>query len=128
MIDGGHNPRVSRIELSKVARKFDYDILYIWVQTDEKTTRARSLKRNPNNEMDYYNRALTIEEFDRQYRKFTEPNNIEHFVVISGRHTYATQARIVLKRLANNHEVPRKEPPQRIPQPPSASRRPLSIN
>lgn len=128
MIDGGHNPKVSRIELARIARAIGYDVLYVWVQTDEKTARARSLRRNPSRDMDVFNRSLSIEEFEHQYRKFTEPNHSEPFVVISGRHTYASQARIVLKRLANNHETPRREPPQRAPQPSNTARRPLSIN
>ncbi|NCU30571.1 ATP-binding protein [Candidatus Saccharibacteria bacterium] len=128
IIDGGHNPKVSRIELTKLAKDSGYAVLYVWVQTDERTSRIRSLKRSPGRDMDNYNRSLSTDEFEHQFRKFTEPSDNEPFVVISGRHTYATQARIALKRLANNHETPRKEPPSRTPQAGSITRRPISIN
>ena len=35
LIDGGHNPKISRIELAKLAREAGYSVLYVWVQTDE---------------------------------------------------------------------------------------------
>ncbi len=127
LIDGGHNPKISRIELAKLAREAGYSVLYIWVQTDEATSRKRSLKRNPNRDTDMFNRSLTADEFDYQTRKFTAPSAKEPFVVVSGRHTYATQARIILKRLANNHESSRSAPPARET-PINSARRPLSIN
>lgn len=126
IIDGGHNPRVSRSELGKVARNAGYNILYVWVQTDEKTARSRSLKRSDKIEEDAYNRSLSDEEFEAQSRKFTAPTEFEKYVVISGRHNFPSQARIILKKLVVPFNAPRPEPVVQ-PKPQGKDRRPISI-
>lgn len=104
IVDGGHNPKVNRIALDKTAREAGYSTLYVWVQTDERTAKARSLRRQPSNPDDMNNRSLTTEEFTAHAKKFTAPNDRERFVVISGRHTFASQAKTVLKKLATPHK------------------------
>lgn len=116
VIDGGHNPRVSRMELNKLAHSNKYDTLYVWVQADERIARSRSLHRRPKKEDDAYNRSLTIDEFTSQAKKFTAPSNREAFVVVSGHHTFATQAKTILKKIAVSHNTPRN-----IPKRPSAA-------
>ncbi len=125
LIDGGHNPKVSRIELEKVAKKAGYTILYIWVQADERTARERSIKRSNRRDDDQFNRSLTEQEFDSQARKFTSPSRYESFVVISGRHTYATQAKVVLKNMITPHEA--KSNPEKEPRPHGKDVRRISI-
>lgn len=116
IIDGGHNPKISRTELRKVARQQGYDVLNVWVQTDKQTSYDRATRRSPKNERDSLNRSLSNQEFVALSGKFTPPNEQEPFVVISGRHTYATQARIVLKKMVNAHENTEATPSLR-PQP-----------
>lgn len=129
VIDGGHNPKVSRMELSKIARTQGYSVLNIWVQTDERTARTRATRRSSKNSFDVYNRALSDQEFEIHAKKFTPPSQQEVFVVISGRHTYAAQARTVLKKMVVPHEAPKVTPQQRPqPQQPNPGRRTLSIN
>lgn len=113
VIDGGHNARISRAQLQKLVRPLGYNILYIWVQTDLQAARSRSLKRRADQEDDRYNRNLSDDEFVMLSKKFTPPNKLEPVVVISGRHTYPTQARIVLKRLSGNHETKSPTAPKR---------------
>ncbi len=115
IIDGGHNPKISRTELEKVVKKSGYDVLNIWVQADEKTARTRSTRRSQAREEDRYNRSLSDDEFASHARKFTAPTRYESVVVISGRHTYPSQARTVLKRLAGNHENTQTTPPVKRP-------------
>lgn len=125
ILDGGHNPKVSRIELAKVAKTAGYSILYIWTQIDETTARKRSLHRNATVEDDQLNRSLTGEEFENHARKFTAPSAYENYVVISGRHNFPSQARTVLRKMIGPREevkVPVEEP-----KPKGRDNRPISI-
>lgn len=128
IIDGGHNPRVSRSELARVARGAGYNVLYVWVQTDEATARARSLKRSSTKEEDALNRSLEPEEFETQVRKFTAPTEFEKYIVVSGRHNFPSQARTVLKKMVVPYSEPKPEPePIKQPKPKGPDRRPISI-
>ncbi len=125
IIDGGHNPKVSRAELEKVAKRAGYEVLSIWVQANEQTARARALRRKQDKEEDRYNRSLSEEEFVSHAKRFTAPSKYETYVVISGHHTYPTQARTVLKRLASQHEVKKPDVPRRPEGSANAVRRPM---
>lgn len=129
VIDGGHNPKVSRMELARVARDKGYGILNVWVQTDERTARTRSLRRNNSNTFDQHNRSLSDDEFVAHAKKFTPPSAGETYVVISGRHTYPVQARTVLKKMVVPHDqnTPTSQQQQR-PEPPQQGRRTVQIN
>ena len=48
--------------------------------------------------------------FDAAIKSFTEPNSTERAVVISGKHTYKTQARTVLARLSDSNRAGRPTP------------------
>lgn len=129
IIDGGHNPKVSRMELGRVARTHGYDVLYIWVQADERIAKSRALHRHGNKADDSYNRSLTEEEFALHAKRFTPPLANENVAVVSGHHTYATQARAILKRIATPHDTPQKPAPKRpTTQPPTQGRRSVTIN
>jgi len=126
IIDGGHNPKVSRSELSRVARNAGYNVLYVWIQTDEATLRTRSLKRSSTKDEDALNRSLTTEEFELQFRKFTPPTEFEKYIVVSGRHNFPSQARTVLKKMVVPFSEPKPEPVDQ-PKPKGPDRRPISI-
>lgn len=129
VIDGGHNAKISRQELAKVVRPLGYKVLNVWVQTDERTARNRSIKRKKAQPEDSYNRALDETEFVSQSKKFTPPSKYEEFVVISGRHTYPTQARIVLKRMASVHApASAPVPPRSDIRPPQQGRRSVRVD
>lgn len=125
VIDGGHNPKISRMELNKLAHNRKYGTLYVWVQADDRITRSRSLHRSAKKDDDAYNRSLTPDEFTAHSKKFTAPGNRESFVVISGHHTFATQAKTVLKKLATPHNTSRSIPKR--PASTSQSRRVVSF-
>jgi len=90
VIDGKAQTRVERMALTQKAKKQDYEILLIWIQTDPQTAKSRALKKN-----------YTTDSFDKETRRFTAPSNLEKVVVVSGKHTYASQAKVVLKKLTN---------------------------
>lgn len=105
LVDGGSNSRVERMKLSATAKKAGYGTTVIWVQTDLTTSKNRALKRNPEKRPDdKYNHSLTEDIFNSLVRRFTEPARENH-VVISGKHTYNTQVKMVLRKLVVAREA-----------------------
>jgi len=94
--DGLTDSKKARMELVGIARELNYDPMFIWVQTDEATARKRALKIT-----DSHKFSVTEEEFDNSKKRFTAPNQKENPIVISGKHNYASQLKIVLKNLAS---------------------------
>lgn len=93
VLDGGTEKRVSRSELIRLARAAGYKVLFVWVQTDLATARSRWLKQ-------YGNDAA----FEARLKQFSQPHPSEPCMVISGRYTYASQLRAILKRLADTQQ------------------------
>jgi predicted kinase len=89
--DGATDTRTERSELAKKARQAGYTILYVWIQTDQATAKARYMQTH---------KSAPSEDYIKAVKRFTPPNAVEKPLVLSGKHTYATQARVVLKRLS----------------------------
>lgn len=87
VIDTDTLTRTERTELHRTLRQHGYQPLVVWVQTDTATAQYRSKKKIP------------ADVYETQLKRFSPPHETEQPVVISGKHTYATQARSVLKRL-----------------------------
>jgi predicted kinase len=96
IIDGIADTRTSRIDLSKKAHAAGYSTLLVWVQTDQATAKGRSVRQTKNDA----HHILTPEEYDKAIKRFSPPAATEKPVVISGKHTYATQAKVILKKLS----------------------------
>ena len=99
VVDGGVNTRSARTRVEKDAKAHGYGTLIVWVQTDEPTAITRSLKRSAKREADALNSPLSADAYRRLKKQFGAPGRFENVIVISGKHTYATQARVVLKKL-----------------------------
>lgn len=108
LVDGGRDAKTERLRLNKSAKKAGYDSLIIWVQTDEATCKQRATKRNKSSEGEL-SAIMSIEEFEAQAKQLTPPVREDH-VVVSGRHTFSTQAKTVLRRLTIPREVPAPAP------------------
>lgn len=93
VFEGNSDSRTRRTEFATWARAHGYTPLFIWVQTDQSTALARTIKA----------KTLTREQFSSLLKDFSPPHEIEKAVVISGKHTYASQAKAVLKRLADQN-------------------------
>lgn len=104
IIDGLTNTRKERLDVRKIALDAGYDTLIIWAQTDNATAEYRSLKRSKRRKDDELNVSLTHEQYATLEKRFTPPSNGDNYIVISGKHTYATQAKIVLKKLVAPRE------------------------
>ncbi|MCB9819974.1 AAA family ATPase [Candidatus Nomurabacteria bacterium] len=81
--------RANRTEVARVVRDAGYAPLFVWTQVDQATAKSRTRK----------SKLLSPDEFDALVKRFSPPHEREHAVVISGKHTYASQAKIVLKHL-----------------------------
>lgn len=109
--------KVDRHTLAKLARAHDYEPLFIWVQTDPETAYRRATKPSRINK----DKTLILPEdrYDHLVKRFTQPAASENVTVISGKHTYASQARVVLKRLAEPNRpaatTALKVPPRQAP-------------
>ncbi len=90
IIETDSSSRTRRSELARLVRSAGYAPLFVWVQTDTETARQRFVKSNTGNN----------DEFNARIKSFSPPHESEKAIVISGKHTYATQAKIILKRLS----------------------------
>jgi predicted kinase len=124
LVEGVADTRVERLELAKRAHAAGYETLLVWVQTDPATAKSRYQKD------DKPNRASSPQEYDKLVKRFIPPTAIEKPVVISGKHTYATQAKVILKKLSepraeiSSHVTP---PIRSEPSEPSSRRRNITI-
>ena len=101
IIDGIGMTRAERETLRKYIVQQGYDLLIIWVQTDLATAQFRAMKRSKRRKDDEYNVPLNHDQYGVLEKRFTPPSKSEKSIVISGKHTYASQAKIVLKHLVS---------------------------
>jgi predicted kinase len=91
IIDGPGDKLADRKEIIKLARQHGYTPLFIWVQTEPTTAEYRAVHQK--------GATLNKAEYTARVEGFEYLTNVEPVLVISGKHTYASQARIVLKKL-----------------------------
>lgn len=103
VFDGPASSRAERTALKDLAASAGYTSLFIWVQTDEATAKSRFLKAGKES-----GRRVNEKEFGTLFGGFAAPVQKEHStVVISGKHTYATQVKAVLKNLTLSKQIAR---------------------
>ena len=104
--EGSTSLRSQRSALEKKVVSIGYTALFVWVQTDPVESRHRATKKQKT-------KTLNSAEFDQALQRFQNPVEAEKAVVISGKHTYATQLKAVLRRTA----LPRSQQPVPTAQP-----------
>lgn len=92
LFEGATSSRTERVALFKIARTAGYEPLLVWVQVDPLTAKDRSTTTK---------KITSPDEFDQHSKRFTPPSSVEKPLVISGKHTYASQAKAVLKKLSS---------------------------
>lgn len=96
IIEGMGDTKKGRESLVAYAKKQGYGVLFVWVQIDQESAKYRSVSAK--------GATLTPEVYEQRAKLFEKinPDNQkkEPHVVISGKHAYSTQARIVLRKLA----------------------------
>lgn len=114
IIDGSLNTYTSRLAIENLADKSGYKTLTIWIQTDDISAMIRSLKRSPKKPGDKFNHPLTKEQFIEKAQTLQTPQERENHVVISGKHTFASQVQTVLKKIIKPREaiVEQTQPPR----------------
>lgn len=100
ILEADASTRVRRNELTKFLKSIGYETLFVWVQTDPTTAKARCAKA----------KKISPAVFDDIVSRFAQPTDTEKALVISGKHTYSSQAKIVLKRLSSTEVESRKDP------------------
>lgn len=90
-----------RKKLTMAVHKHGYAILFVWVQTEPSTAEYRSVKSKT--------ATLLADDFIKQMGQFEVMKKDEPYLVISGKHTYSTQAKAVLKKLTEprNYSPPK---------------------
>lgn len=89
---------VQRRALRDIARRKKAQPILIWLQVDRDSAYARTNARDRRRSDDKYARPYDPETFDAILGGMQNPQN-EDYMVISGKHTYATQRSAVLKKL-----------------------------
>ena len=98
--EGPSNQRNERTEIAKIARTAGYNPLFIWVQTEPATAKRRSIKPTDGR------KPMTNDQFESKLKQFSPPHSSEGAIVISGKHTYSTQMKIILKNIATPNPNP----------------------
>lgn len=94
--EGPLDKRVYRTNLNDFAKRSGYKVLFVWVQTDEAIARTRWRKSN----------SADNQIYDKLISDFSSPHASEHQIIISGRHTYNTQVKTILKYLSSKKTNP----------------------
>jgi predicted kinase len=103
IVDGGSNTVAERQRLEKIAKDNGYGTLLIWVQTDDITCKRRSTQRNKKRSQDdVLSPSLTDQQWAMSAKQFGQPTK-EPYMVISGKHAFSTQAKMVLRKLTSPH-------------------------
>lgn len=96
VIDSCANTKKEREEYQDLAKIYGYNVLSVWIQTDNETARRRSDKNNQ-----LHGRSV---DFDMEVSSFHAPKESENFLVMSGKHTFATQTKSILEKLVINRK------------------------
>ena len=94
LFESANLTKAKRALLVRQITKAGYKPLIVWVQTESLEAKRRALKQLPTGS------GLRSDEFDAIVSKFDAPQPKDSPIVISGKHTYATQLKVVLKHLA----------------------------
>lgn len=112
IFEGPTATRADRTQLANIAKAADYQTLFVWVQTDPISAKNRAIKAGHDED-----------DLDDRARSFDTLHASEKSVVISGKHTFGTQLKAVLKKIT----VPRIETPTEAPTRPVAPSRTLDV-
>ena len=88
----------TRMALRELARRRQATPLIVWLQIDADSCYTRLEKRDRRRTEDKFSRDYDEESFARYLTSMQNPTN-EDFIVISGKHTFASQKSAVFKRL-----------------------------
>ncbi len=94
VLEGGIDTENERAEVRNLLRKYGYEPSLIWVQTDVATLRMRLKSK-------YRSVAKAKEYFDSVTSSMEAPTDFERPIILSGKHTFETQAKHAITGLAD---------------------------
>ncbi len=94
VIEGCLNTEKSRKAIRKVLIGAGYEPTLVWVQTDASTIRSRM-------KLKYKSITKAKELYEKMVESMEAPTDLEHPVILSGKHTFETQTKHVLSGLAD---------------------------
>jgi gluconate kinase len=94
IIEGGLGTEKERGEMRNILRTAGYEPSLIWVQTDSATIRARMKMR-------YKSVEKAREAYNASVEDLEAPTELEHPIILSGKHTFETQTKHILAGLAD---------------------------
>ncbi|MFZ1361208.1 MAG: AAA family ATPase [Candidatus Saccharimonadales bacterium] len=112
LIEGTGAAISERRQLSERARNYGYQPLFVWVQTEPATAKQRATHGTT---------RLSVHEFNEHASQFQPLQASEPYMVISGKHTYASQAKNVLKKLVEPRIKSTRITPKQRPHAPNAT-------
>ncbi|HEX8763136.1 MAG TPA: ATP-binding protein [Candidatus Saccharimonadales bacterium] len=105
-----------RRELRDMARRAGAKTLLIWFQIDTESAYTRATKRDRRRADDKYSPAIDRPTFDRLASGMQNPSN-EDYLVISGKHVFATQLSAFIKRMRDDGLVTINESQSKVVKP-----------
>lgn len=87
-----------RRKLRELAKKHKAEYLLVWLQADKESSFARTQTRDLRTSDDRYSRVYDKESFDEYIENMQNPSD-EQYMVISGKHAFATQKNAVINKL-----------------------------
>lgn len=115
--EGPTYSRAHRQAVAKLIHDAHFKPLFVWVQTDSVEAKKRVMR----------NKSHSSEAFEALLDQFQVPIAAEKPIVISGKHTFATQVKMVLKHISSNTRPPVQEQPQQPSKPAPRSTRSITI-
>ncbi|MBQ3476319.1 AAA family ATPase [Candidatus Saccharibacteria bacterium] len=94
IIEGGLDTERERSEIRSLLYNAGYDPSLVWIQTDASTIRNR-LKNK------YHSLAKAKEAYNLAIDRIEAPSDAESPIILSGKHTFETQAKHVISGLAD---------------------------
>lgn len=88
-----------RRELRELARRNKAEVVMTWLQIDQESAFTRATKRDKRRADDKFAEPLSKDAFMRTISAMQNPDLTEEYIVISGKHTYATQRSAIVKKL-----------------------------
>ena len=99
LLESDTSTQASRLALARAVRQAGHRPLFVWVQTDAAAAQSRASKK-----------GMPSDAYQAAVKRFTPLKESDPFVVISGKHTYASQLKIVLRRLSDERAVAANQP------------------
>ncbi len=102
VIYDANTPKMAeRRMLRDLARKQKFEPVLVWIQIDAESAFQRVIKRDRRKTDDRYSSPIDRTTFEQLAGAMQNPNMNEDYLVISGKHTFATQKHNMYKMLFN---------------------------